>query len=469
MSGAAMAEVAGPAAASGGEPAQRLSTLLRQRLGAARFEQWFDGQTRWTLEGRHLRIAVGNGFAAHWVRQKLMAEVRSTAEGVFGGPLEITVEASSSEPPPCRPAAPPPAASTACASAGLNGRYRLEDFVVGPGNQLAYHSAVRVAEEARRQFNPLFIHGSCGLGKTHLLQGLCHRYAGRFPQQRCLYLTGEQFTNEFLEALKANRMSQFRQRFRHADLLVIDDAHFFSGKRRTQEEFLHTFNQVETHNRQVVLACDAAPRDLAQLSAALTSRFVSGLVVRVDPPDLPTRLEILRRFAERRGWTVTETLLLQLAQVPTANVRELEGLLLQAVARSELSGSACPPPAGAWRDLQERLRPPAPVAVERIVRVVADYFALPPVAVTGDGRGRLVAAARAAAMYLARRHTHLSYPDIGRAIGRKSHSTAIGACRRIQSQLETGALLDWATPLGSRRQTMREIITNLTAQLRRPG
>ena len=468
------------------EYSARIPDLLRRRIGPIRFEQWFDGKTRWIAEGHHLRVVVGNAFAANWIRNKFFQDIRAVAQAVLGGEPELLIElavpptagdsrSDSAPPAPPRPDCAPAGRPVGQAGgASLNPRYRLEEFVAGPTNQLAYHAARRVADDPRREFNPLFIHGQCGLGKTHLLQGVCHYLRQAHPEKRWLYLTGEQFTNEFLEAIKANRMESFRRRLRQADLLAIDDVHFFASKRRTQEEFLHTFDQIDANNRQVILACDSSPRDIAALSEALRSRFVSGMVIRIDPPDLPTRLEILRRFLNHRQWRVSDLVLMQLAQAPVASVRELEGLAVQMVARSELGERATGNASGKSsstlliRELHDRLRPPAPVAIDRIVKTAADFFAIPPGALMGASRRRLTATARAVAMYLARQHSHMSFPDIGRAIGGRNHSTVIGACRRIEAQIAAGAVIYWNTPDGPRHRAMAEILQHIAAQLRRP-
>jgi chromosomal replication initiator protein len=451
----------------------RIHGQLQQRIGTARYAQWFDGKTRWTLDQKALKIQTFGAFSAHWIRNRFFEDLRSAAETIMGGPLQITVEAAPDMAPPApAPDAVVPATArpTARFSPGgnclLGPRYMLDDFVCGPGNQLAHRLAVQMAEQTQRQFNPLFIYGGCGLGKTHLLQGICHHFGRLHKSRRWLYLTAEQFTNDFLEAMKQNRMSTLRQRLRQADLLVIDDVHFFSRKVCTQEELLHTFNELDGAGRQVVLACDSAPRDIRDMTETLTSRFLSGMVVRVDPPDVPTRLEILRRYAARRQWRVNDIMLAQLAQAPAISVRELEGLLLQVVAGSQLSSSGTSS-ADVLKHLRDRLGCNRPVAADQIIAAVAEYFGLEPGTLLGAGRDRPAVRARAVAMYLARQHSHMSFPDIGRAMGNRSHSTVIGACQRIESQIARGDLVRWDAPQGPRHQSISEVLQNITARLRR--
>ncbi len=327
---------------------------------------------------------------------------------------------------------------------------------------------MQVAARPGEQFNPLFLHGHCGLGKTHLLQGICQRFARLHPGKRWLYLTGEQFTNEFLEALKLHKMEGFRKRIRHADLLVIDDVHFLANKKATQEEFLHTFNQIDAAaGKQIVLASDCAPRHIQSLSEQLSSRFVSGMVLRIDAPDLPTRLEILRRRAARNGWEIGDAVLMHVAQSATSSVRELEGLLLQVVAGMRLINDGSPAAQRVVASIKDRTAMRGPVAVERIVEAVAQHLCVEASAILGAGREKAVAAGRALAIYLARQHTGKSFPEIGRAMGNKNHSTAIAACQRVEAWIAAGEVLRWNTADGPRHQAVADVLHDLEAAVRR--
>jgi len=450
----------------------RIHGQLQQRIGIARYAQWFDGKTRWSIEQNALKIQTSGSFTANWIRTRFFEDLRSAAETIVGGPMQITVEAAADmaavapeAPAPPAPIQAPRQTFSPGGNCLLGERYMLEDFVCGPGNQLAHRLAMQVSEQTQRQFNPLFIYGGCGLGKTHLLQGICHRFGMLHKNRRWLYLTAEQFTNDFLEAMKQNRMNALRRRLRQADLLVIDDIHFFSRKACTQEELLHTFNELDCGGRQVVLACDSAPRDIRDMTETLTSRFLSGLVVRVDPPDIPTRLEILRRYANRRQWQVSDLTLAQLAQAPAVSVREMEGLLLQVVAGASLTGAGTTGQ-NVLKELRDRLGCNRPIAADRIVAAVAEYFGMEPKLILGAGRERPVVMARAAAMYLARQHSHMSFPDIGRAMGNRTHSTVIGACQRVEAQLAQGEIIHWDTPQGLQNLSINEVLQNIMARLR---
>ncbi|HVS70726.1 MAG TPA: chromosomal replication initiator protein DnaA [Phycisphaerae bacterium] len=465
---------------SSADAVDSFSRALARRIGEQRYDLWFDRKTRVSLDGNAVIVEAGNAFAANWIRSKFGEEMREAAAEALRRTVEICVRvgaevgAGGAEMPRAvqADAAPRRGHATVAAAPGagavINPRYTLEEFVVGPANQLAYHAALQVAAHPGEQFNPLFLHGHCGLGKTHLLQGICQRFARLHPGKRWLYLTGEQFTNEFLEALKLHKMEGFRKRIRNADLLVIDDVHFLANKKATQEEFLHTFNQIDAAaGKQIVLASDCAPRHIQSLSEQLSSRFVSGMVLRIDAPDLPTRLEILRRRAARNGWEIGDAVLMHVAQSATSSVRELEGLLLQVVAGMRLINDGSPAAQRVVASIKDRTAMRGPVPVERIVEAVAQHLCVEASAILGAGREKAVAAGRALAIYLARQHTGMSFPEIGRAMGNKNHSTAIAACQRVEAWLAAGEVLRWNTAEGPRHQAVADVLHDLEAAVRR--
>jgi chromosomal replication initiator protein len=474
-----VAHAPGDLARDSRDPAEPIAAALAAAIGAERFDLWFDRKTRFVLAGNTLIVEVGNAFAARWIGSKFHDALLSAARAILGRDVELAIQVSELPQlrPPEMPVAPacaisvPPAGPSGNPAAApaplLHAKYTLEEFVVGPSNQLAYHAALRVAEKPGQEFNPLFIHGHCGLGKTHLLQGICLRFSKLHPGQRWLYLTGEQFTNDFLVAIRTHKTDAFRRKLRHTDLLVLDDVHFLAHKKATQEEFLHTFNQVDAHGKQIVLASDCAPKQIQALSDQLSSRFISGMVLRVDSPDLPTRLEILRRRAAKNGWHVGDAVLMHIARTATSSVRELEGMLLQVVAGIDLINQGQGGAQDVLASLRERTAMKGPVPVERIVAAVAGHFALAEAVITGIGRDKIVCAARALTMHLARQHTGMSYPEIGRALGHKNHSTVIAACQRVEAMLSGGELLCWNTPTGPRHQAIADILHDLESALRR--
>jgi chromosomal replication initiator protein len=458
------------------EQIDAIARRLQNRIGQERYDLWIDRKTRLSLDGNAVIVEAANPFAANWIRSKFADDLRAAALEVLQRPIEICVRvaadlaaaAPAPTPAPAAPASAPIQNAPHVSTTVINPRYTLEEFVVGPCNQLAYHAALQVAAHPGEQFNPLFLHGHCGLGKTHLLQGICQRFARLHPTKKWLYLTGEQFCNDFLDALKNHKTDAFRKRIRNADLLVIDDVHFLGNKKATQEEFLHTFNQLDAcAGKQIVLASDCAPKQIQALSEQLSSRFVSGMVLRVDAPDLPTRLEILRRRAARNGWQVGDAVLMHVAQSATSSVRELEGMLLQVVAGLRLINEGAPAAHSVIASIKDRTAMRGPIPADRIVNAVAEHLCVQPTAITGNGREKTVSVARAVAMYLARQHTGMSFPEIGRALGNKNHSTAIAACQRVEAWMAAGEILRWSTPDGPRHQAIADLLHDLEAAIRR--
>ena len=348
-------------------------------------------------------------------------------------------------------------------------RHDLESFVRGASNTLAYNAACYVAEFPGSQYNPLFIHGSCGLGKTHLLQGLCKRFVEHHPTKRWMYLTGEDFTNEFLGALRGNKVDAFRRKVRDLDMLVIDDVHFLSGKKATQEEFLHTFNAIEAAGRQVVMASDAHPKMIEEFGESLVNRFVSGMVVRIDPPNYATRCEILRAMTQRRGLALSNEVVDWIAKRVTQNVRELEGAITRITAQIELNNRPADVAMAqeALGDLDRMLV--MPVKPENILQSVCNYFGLEHKDLMSGRRQRTISLARSVAMFLVRKTAKLSFPEIGMRMGKRNHSTVISACRRIERAVEKNENLLWTSAVGEREEEAAELIQRLEEHSRAMG
>jgi chromosomal replication initiator protein len=340
-------------------------------------------------------------------------------------------------------------------------RHDVQSFIVGPSNQLAYNTALYVAEFPGAQYNPLFIHGACGLGKTHLLQGLCRKFIETHATKRWMYLTGEEFTNEFLSALRANRVDGFRRKMRELDLLVIDDVHFLGGKRATQEEFLHTFNAIEAMGRQVVMASDNHPKLIEEFGESLINRFVSGMVVRIDPPNFSTRCDILRALSARMGLPLSDEVIGWIARRVTQNVRELEGAMTRVAAHVTLTGRPADVATAqaSLGDLDRQLV--APVRPENIMQSVCNYFGLENKDLMSGRRQRTISLARSVAMYLVRKTAKLSYPEIGTRMGKRNHSTVISACRRIERAVQQNEKLAWSSSVGEREEEAAELLQRL--------
>ena len=449
---------------------------LADRIGPQKFNAWFKATTRVDIEDEHVRFSVPNPFVATWIGNHFMSEMEQAVRHGLGQehPILICVDAGLSRQ-MGRRQLDTQATQVARSTAGEGRwpsasspplRHTLQSFVVGPSNQLAYSAALAVAGGAGTQFNPLFIHGGCGLGKTHLLQGICNAAGGATNgrARRWRYVSGEQFTNEFIMALKQKRLEEFRATYRRLDLLVIDDVHFLAAKRATQEEFLHTFNSIDAAGKQVVMACDAHPRLVSQFTEQLVSRFISGMVVKIDPPDHATRVKILRRRAATMSAAVGEEVLDYIAMHIRGNVRELEGALVKL---SALAGLAHQPVtlAMATEALAEHLaRTDSALTLGDIEMIVAAYFGITPADIHSSRRTRTVSLARTVAMTLARRHTQMSYPEIARFMG-KNHSSVILAVQRLEKLLAEDAAVSWMTPTGKSSCRARQLVQTIQEQL----
>ena len=355
----------------------------------------------------------------------------------------------------------------------VSGKHRLKfdlaSFVAGSSNQLALTCIDYVAQHPGTQYNPLFIHATGSLGKTHLLHGLCRRFAEFHPTGKWAYLTGEDFTNEFVGALRSNKVEAFRRKMRELDLLVLDDVHFLAGKRSTQEEFLHTFNALEATGKQVVLASDAHPKHVREFSESLVNRFVSGMVVRIDPPNFSTRVEILKRLAVRARLVMTDDVIDWIAKRVTQNVRELEGALTRVQALSRLDGRTpgIDTVRAALGDLDRQMS--SPLKPESILASVCEFFGLDMKELMSGRRQRTISLARSVAMYLVRKNSRLSFPEIAGKLGKRNHSTVISACRRIEKAAAKNEKLLWESSTGERTDEAQELIQRLEEHARAMG
>lgn len=462
------------------DPACQIESLIADRVGPQRYKVWFKDATRFTIADGFVKVAVPNQFIGGWLETHFAETIQHAALDVTGKPMEVAfgidaelarslrkkqpdsqVEYVTNNPE--RLARLHKRRGTLPPAPALRGRF--DDFVVGRSNHLAYSTAKAVAHDPATRFNPLFIHGGCGLGKTHLLHAVCNEIRERTPALTCVGVTGEDFTNQFVYAVRSGERDAFRHRYRPVDVLVIDDIHFLANKRATQEEFLHTFNAVAGQGKQVVMASDAHPKLIGHLSESLVNRFVSGMVVKIDTPDKTLRMDILRRRASRLSHPVPEAVIEYVAECFTSNVRELEGALLKLVAMAEVTGQPLTV-ATAEDALRELVEHTLPVLhLSNIETIAAIYFGLTPADLHTSRKTRTIALARGIAMHLARRYTKMSYPEIGRHMGNKNHSTVILANRRITHLLNEDGFVQWMTPSGEKEARIRQIMEELEGQL----
>jgi chromosomal replication initiator protein len=319
----------------------------------------------------------------------------------------------------------------------LNPRYSFDTFVAGPSNQLAYAAAQAAASTHPPKYNPVFVCGGVGLGKTHLLHAIGHQIHHMRPRARLVYISGERFMNEYIHAIRTNRMHNFRRRYReYCDVLLVDDVQFLAGKDGTQDEFFHTFNALHDSHRQIVLTADRKPYEISDIADRLRTRFAWGLLADIEPPELEVRVAILRKKAGADGIPLPDEVALYIATAIKSNVRELEGALIRLAAYSSLSR----------RDIDLNFarqtlegsvtRPAEHISVDHVLKAVASYYNLKVSDLKSPRRHKSLAAPRAIAMYLARTHTKESYPDLGRAFGGKHHTTIISAVEKITKRLK---------------------------------
>ncbi|MBN2583056.1 MAG: chromosomal replication initiator protein DnaA [Planctomycetes bacterium] len=461
---------------------------VEQHVGATSFNVWFRNATQFVMEDRELKVGVPNLFVSEYLEArfaKLLGGIAAKAAGtdvavrfIIDPQLfrqrrqeQIAQDDAFLEQQPARsPGRQQPTADAARPDEAHDGNQplmTLDRFVVGDCNRVAYAAAREVATRPGRSFNPLFIHGPCGLGKTHLLQGIVHEVQRTVQRARVLYITAEEFTNRYIMALKTRSLDAFRHRFRNLDVLVIDDIHFLANKQATQEEFLHTFNAFDVSSRQVVMASDCHPKLLTCIKDNLISRFVSGMVAHLHPPDRATRIGILRTKARQTGQVLPDEVLEFVATYVTGSVRELEGALVRVLAYSTLDHK--PVSLDLAREALSGLIRAGQTAlsVETIVDCVSKFFNVPATDIVGRRRTRTVTLPRQMAMFLARRLTTLSFPDIGRMMGGKNHTTVMAACNRTQQMADAGESVTVDDGTVKRQMTVSEVIEALEDRLRR--
>ncbi|HEY76338.1 MAG TPA: chromosomal replication initiator protein DnaA [Thermoflexia bacterium] len=401
----------------------------------ATFNTWLRDAKLVAYEDGVFVIGVRNGYAKEWLENRLAPTIRRILARLAKRTVEVrfTVweETPPDEPAPLLLSPSPPAPEAQVCP--LNPRYTFDTFVVGPENRLAYAAAQAVAERPGDGYNPLFIYGGTGLGKTHLLHAIGH--ACQASGRRVLYVPTETFTNDLIEAIRTGTTEAFRETYRTVEVLLIDDIQFIAGKEATQEEFFHTFNALHDGGAQIVISSDRRPRAMPMLEERLRSRFEWGLMVDVPPPTLETRIAILQRKAEIRGITLPEETLYFIAQRVQTNVRELEGVLNKLLILAQLYQEE-PSIHLAQAAMQDIAAARPTVSAEQILETVARHYQISQGDLTGPSRARRFARPRQIAMYLMREETSASLSQIGRALGGRDHSTVLHACERVARMIE---------------------------------
>lgn len=422
---------------------------MKKELMKPSFETWLRNTKPLALYDNTMVIGVQNEFFRDWVEQRYSSLIKRS----LGEVMERDVELRFVIPPSMEVSEPSDtdfsgvdldlyAANGDSLGRPLNPRYTFETFVVGNSNRFAHAAALAVAEAPAKAYNPLFIYGGVGLGKTHLMQAVGHFVLLHSPGTRVVYLSTETFTNELINAIRDHKTAEFRNRYRNSDVLLVDDVQFLAGKETTQEEFFHTFDALHAAAKQIVISSDRPPKEIATLEDRLRSRFEWGLISDIQPPDLETRIAILKKKANIEKLNIPEDVIQYIATQFESNIRELEGALIRVVAYSALSNSkiTLDLAANALRDMLPANRP-TKITAELIQTVVADYYGIAVDDLSTKRRNRSVAFPRQVAMYLCRELTDLSLPKIGESFGGRDHTTVIHACEKISSAIQDDSVL----------------------------
>jgi chromosomal replication initiator protein len=419
-----------------------VAARLKGALNDATYQSWFGEAGGTELTRDAFLIGVPNDFTREWIDGHFAGLLRAVVKDATGSDLSVRVVVRPRAKEPAAPAAPEPVAGRRLeepvelrppAIAGLNTKYTFDSFVIGSSNRFAHAAALAVAEAPAQAYNPLFIYGGTGLGKTHLLQAIGGYVGEHQPGSTIRYVTSETFMNDFINSLRDKRIEGFKQRYRTYDVLLIDDVQFFENKERIQEEFFHTFNSLYEAGKQIVMSSDRPPREISTLEERLRSRFEWGLITDVQPPDLETRIAILRKKVAADGIHIPDPqVLIFIAGRVSTNIRELEGALTRVVAFSSLTGR--PMTVDLAQDVLKDVFPQGElpeVSIERIQETVSERFGISLDELCGERRSQNIVYPRQVAMYLSRELTDSSLPRIGKHFGGRDHTTVIHATSKV--------------------------------------
>ena len=444
-------------------PAQlwpHISKHIRERVSTDGFERWFANVSVASVDDSSIRLIVPNPIHQFFIESNYLPIVKEAVLMVIPGVEKVDFQTGETDPvavqtTPAPVRKPGKEKAVKVALAGMNPRNTFENFVVGRNNEFAHSASLAVGNSPAVTYNPLFIYGVSGIGKTHLLQAIGHHVHANNPSAKVVYLSSEQFTNEFIDAIQHGTLVKFRKKYRQADVLLIDDIQFFAGKERSQEEFFHTFNALHDGHKQIVLSSDRPASEIEKLEQRLVSRFEWGMTAEIQPPDTETRIAILRSKAASLNLQIEPWILDFLADKIRNNVRRLEGALMRVASYKSLSDRELTREVieNLLRDIfQEQAR--KAVTIDQIQRRVAEHFDVRLADMTSKRRPANIAFPRQIAMYLSRQHTNSSLMDIGDAFGGKDHGTVIHACKLIKKRMEED-------------EKTRQVVSLLDTQLQR--
>jgi chromosomal replication initiator protein len=410
---------------------------LEEKVSRPSYETWLKDTEPLELSGEYLVISVPSDFVREWLENRYSQLIKEVIKEIGGVPLSVKFIVKS------------PLSGKFGGFGGdeiistqLNQKYTFDTFVIGNSNRFAHAASLAVAEAPAKAYNPLFIYGGVGLGKTHLMNSIGHFVLRHYTNARVVYLSTEKFTNDFINAIKDNKMVEFRNKYRTIDVLLIDDIQFLAGKEQTQEEFFHTFNALHENSKQIIISSDRPPKEIPTLEDRLRSRFEWGLITDIQAPDLETRIAILRKKAATDGLDLPNEILLIIADKVTSNIRELEGALVRVKAYASMTNRPVTQELveESLRDILPDKRH-EPITIAKIQRVVAEYFNLKVEDLKAKKRTKSFAHTRQIAMYLSREMTDQSLPKIGDEFGGRDHTTVIHAHYKITTELVTNPQL----------------------------
>jgi len=418
---------------------------IEKKISKPSFETWLKSTKAHSLKGNTLVIVAPNEFARDWLDSRYANLIAETIYEITGEEFKIKFiipqnqnEEEFSIKPSVKKQRKMDDEQPELPQSMLNPKYTFDTFVIGSGNRFAHAASLAVAEAPAKAYNPLFIYGGVGLGKTHLMHAIGHYVLEHNPSAKVVYLSSEKFTNEFINSIRDNKAVDFRNKYRNVDVLLIDDIQFLAGKEQTQEEFFHTFNTLHEESKQIVISSDRPPKEIPTLEDRLRSRFEWGLITDITPPDLETRIAILRKKAKAEGFDIPNEVMLYIANQIDSNIRELEGALIRVVAYSSLINKEINADlaAEALKDIIPSSKPKV-ITIQDIQRVVGQHFNVKLEDFKAKKRTKSVAFPRQIAMYLSRELTDYSLPKIGEEFGGRDHTTVIHAHEKISTLLQS--------------------------------
>lgn len=415
---------------------------VEQQISKPSFETWLKSTKLLSYKGTNVTIAAPNSFAREWLENHYVHLIAGILSELTGEDLYIKFVVQKDQDNEDFDI-PAPVIQTKTAEPSevphsmLNPKYTFDTFVIGSGNRFAHAASLAVAEAPAKAYNPFFIYGGVGLGKTHLMHAIGHYVLEHNPNAKVVYLSSEKFTNEFINSIRDNKTEEFRNKYRNVDVLLIDDIQFLAGKESTQEEFFHTFNTLHTESKQIVISSDRPPKEIPTLEDRLRSRFEWGLITDITPPDLETRIAILRKKAKADGLDIPNEVMHYIANQIDTNIRELEGALIRVVAYSSLVNQDITVELAqeALKDIMPNSKPKS-VTIQDIQKVVGEHYNIRLEDFSSKKRTKSIAFPRQVAMYLSRELTDFSLPKIGEEFGGRDHTTVIHAHEKIEKMLK---------------------------------